>query len=323
MLYRMISVSTITITTSKKNFSKINDDIVESSNTKPNEKKNVFGVKEKEVFYNGVYNEEQDCVGTIGAGLELTISYYIEAPENGNYNLIAEISKNPEMKTFTDVYRTFINGEQYTSDTQTEIGQTWFEYGEVEVGKISLNKGVNEITFKYIENDPAKSFNFRSITLQGKDELKLVEKPTIVIEGSYTFKAIDQKVEIITGAKQNQTEDCIGWDAALGDHVEFAYYIKSSKLETVDFYVEMSSKPNPEIFTEAYQTTINGTNYHSDTQTPIGGMWSDYKEIYIGKVELKAGTNIIKFTYRPADWQTFNFRSIRFQTVSSTLTWAN
>ena len=98
-----------------------------------------------------------------------------------------------------------------------------------------------------------------------------MEKPTIVIEGSYTFKAIDQKVEIITGAKQNQTEDCIGWDAALGDHVEFAYYIKSSKLETVDFYVEMSSKPNPEIFTEAYQTTINGTNYHSDTQTPIGG----------------------------------------------------
>lgn len=320
-----ISISTITATTSVKNFKKLNDDnIVDGGSTKPNEKKNHFGIKEKEVFYNGVYNEDQDCVGTVGVGLELTISYYIEAPEASNYKLIAEISKNPEMKTFTDVYRTFINGEQYMSDTQTDIGTTWFEYGDIEVGQISLNKGINEITFKYIENDPAKSFNFRSITLEGKDELKLVEKPTVVIEGSYTFKAIDSKVEIInSGSKQNKTEDCIGWDANLGDHVEFAYYIKSDKAESVDFYVEMSSKPSPEIFTDVYQTTINGTNYHSDTQTPIGGMWSDYTEIYLGKVDLKAGTNIIKFTYRPADWQTFNFRSIRFQTDSAKLTWAN
>lgn len=319
-----ISILSVTTSSSIRNFSKlVEEDLKQNSSVKPEEKKNHFGVKEKEVFYNGSYNEDQDCVGTIGANLELTISYYIEAPEAGNYELIAEISKNPEMKTFTDVYRTFINGEQYISDVQTDIGTTWFEYGEIDVGSISLNKGVNEITFKYTEPDPAKSFNFRSITLEGKDELKLVEKPTIEIEGSYTFKAVDSRVETIIGAKQNTTEDCIGWDASLGDHVEFAYYIKSDKTEEMDFYVELSSKPAAEIFTETYQTTINGIVYHSDARTPIGGMWSDYTEIYVGKVELKAGTNIIKFVYRPADWQTFNFRSVRFQTNTATLTWAN
>lgn len=323
-LAAFIGISSVTIDTSIKNFSKIDDDeIIDDSGTKPIEKKNNFGVREEEVFYNGVYNEDQDCVGTVGAGLELTISYYVEAPNASNYELSVEISKNPEMKTFTDVYRTFINGEKYMSEAQTEIGTTWFDYGEIDIGKISLNAGINEITFKYTELDTAKSFNFRSITLEGKDELKLVKKPTIEIEGSYTFKAANPKVNTITGAKQNTTEDCIGWDASLGDHVEFAYYIKSDKTESADFYIEMSSKPSPEIFTDAYQTIVNGSVYHSDTQTPIGSMWSDYTEIYLGKVDLKEGTNIIKFVYRPADWQTFNFRSIRFQTTSASLTWAN
>lgn len=323
-LAAFISISSITVSSSVKNFSQTAEaELVQDSTEKSNKKKNTFGVKEKDVFYNGTYNKDEDCVGTIGVGIELTISYYIEAPKAGNYELYVEISKNVEIKTFTDVYSTYINGEKLISDATTQIGETWKEYGTIDVGSASLSKGVNEITFKYTELDTSKSFNFRSITLEGDEELNLVEKPEVVVEGSYTFKAANSKVDASSGAKKNETEDCIGWDATLGNHVEFTYYVKSDKTEEVEFFVEMSAKPAAEVFTEVYQTVINGDVYHSETKTPIGSMWSDYTEIDIGKVTLKEGINTLKFVYRPADWQTFNFRSIRFKTNSAKITWAN
>ena len=152
---------------------------------------------------------------------------------------------------------------------------------------------------------------------------------------SYVFEAEDSHVTRKPGdrgdlpvMKQEEygaTEMYVGnFNANAGSSITFNIYVEEAT--TVTMYVSACKRPKPSIFTNNVAVLVNKvTMLDSPSPVPVTGTthdtWTDFADVNLGCVELKAGKNEIKLAIMDAGAEAgYNINNISFKSALP-LTW--
>jgi len=191
--------------------------------------------------------------------------YELECSKEGYYNLILMTAINGTGPKF----QVYVNDE-YFSDVKIADGKEWFVYVENEVGKIYLNKGLNELK---ISSLGTSGCYFRTLVLKPESAeapvrtsgaYKEMMIPTIIESedfdcGDSGAKSLDG---INQGGKYRKNEKVDIYDNGVG-----GYYIDLSENESATYTFEVPADGAYTLFT--CKNTVGNANIYFDDYKPI------------------------------------------------------
>lgn len=127
------------------------------------------------------YKSSENCIAMNENAKDSVITFSIYSSKETKADFYFNIASRSTPALISDILEINVNGNKYNTEASLpNVGQDFFTYNDVYLGEINLVKGVNEITFTVLTNDPSINTNMRSIIFKNIDaELSWAESSVV------------------------------------------------------------------------------------------------------------------------------------------------
>lgn len=264
----------------------------------------------------------------LGAEVKFTVFVNGETDKTYSAALAVTISRNwfGNLK-FTDYIGVKVNNEAFTSDVVVDgywgdgvnVWSDDASYMEFVLGDIELKSGINTITFTTLSNENGKACNFDKMTLRNlsvavtapptPQRVVLQAEDAVRVDGESPGQWSGVKIEEIETESGDKTGDHVvgGLNDNVGAYVEFTY--ESTDDREAVLKLRLNRRTVQTTFSDWVNTVVTYADGSSQTvngDVEIGAYHNQWKaeayiEIDLGKIQLKAGANKIRFTIKGYD----------------------
>ena len=263
--------------------------------------------------------DSRGFVGQLNSNKGASVKFNIEADDTNNADLYVALNKRNADINFDDSFTTYINGVETNFDVVINKfdAMNWYEFNEIKLGSINLNKGNNEIMFVVKSND-SNSFNFDYLKIETKSTL--LNNPALVVQAedivninnttaptnrSYTVRNDTNKIQ----KKTDSTFSGKGYIGSIskGGNIDFYIYsvqeINNAKLvltaassllnDTEKKMDDLQLNKCFDISIEdnkidiADDVVIKGLSY--PTRPIEGSKWTRWADVNLGSIKIKKG----------------------------------
>lgn len=263
--------------------------------------------------------DSRGFVGQLNSNKGASVKFNIEADDTNNADLYVALNKRNADINFDDSFTTYINGVETNFDVVINKfdAMNWYEFNEIKLGSINLNKGNNEIMFVVKSND-SNCFNFDYLKIETKSTL--LNNPALVVQAedivninnttaptnrSYTVRNDTNKIQ----KKTDSTFSGKGYIGSIskGGNIDFYIYsnqeINNAKLvltaassllnDTEKKMDDLQLNKCFDISIEdnkidiADDVVIKGLSY--PTSSIEGSKWTRWADVNLGSINIKKG----------------------------------
>ncbi len=258
-------------------------------------------------------------VKNLNNNLGASVNFKVKASEQTTASLFVVISLRKADTVFTDTMSVLVNAQNYSSPTiipKTQSGNDeWSNFKAFNLGCISLNKGINELSFVVSKSGNLSGYNFAKIELAcgvlldvGHQDCetcgKCLEPDCAMHEkcGEFTGAVARYEAEdaALAGGPSVHSSGTLVQNINKKQGATITYTVNAAEAGNYYLVVALTQKKTKGLVTDAFNITVNGTQLTSTATikaTATGGNdWTNSVEILIGHIKLNQGNNTVVFT---------------------------
>ena len=254
------------------------------------------------------YKSRENCIAMNENAKDSVITFSIYSSKETKADFYFNIASRSTPALISDILEINVNGNKYNTEASLpNVGQEFFTYNDVYLGKINLVKGTNEITFTVLTNNPSINTNMRSIIFKNTDaELSWAESS--VVFNKFIYEAENTIINSIEYDGGNFPAIKNGYNSSKEKYlggINEAGLIATTHKATLTFKINANKSGKAKLYFIAgvsgsakgssYPVKVNNQEYIS-TQNWTGDGWYDWKNQYYGQIQLLEGENTFVIT---------------------------